>query len=114
MTAIEAMACGTPTVITTEGGLCEQVAWGVEALYANPFDPEAYGHAITSVLLHARVSSQLARFGPRKARGCFTWTAVAQQLLLAWEARRAHAHTEQIIAFRPGDISNTEDALWIA
>jgi mannosylfructose-phosphate synthase len=88
MTAIEAMACGTPAVVTTEGGLCEQVAWGIEALYANPFDPEAFGHAITAVLQHPQVAGQLAKFGPRKARSRFTWTGVAQQLLMALEAQR--------------------------
>jgi mannosylfructose-phosphate synthase len=88
MTAIEAMACGTPTVITTEGGLCEQVAWGIEAISANPFDPEAFGHAIAVVLQNPRVAAQLARFGPRKARSRFTWTGVSQQLLLSLEMRR--------------------------
>jgi len=88
MTAIEAMACGTPTVVTTEGGLCEQVAWGIEAVYANPFDPEAYGHAIAAVLQHPRIAAQLSKFGPRKARSRFTWTGIAQQLLLSLETRR--------------------------
>lgn len=88
MTAIEAMACGTPTVVTTEGGLCEQVVWGVESLYANPFDPEAFGHAIAAVLQHGRVADQLAKFGPRKARSHFTWTGIAQHVLLSLEARR--------------------------
>jgi mannosylfructose-phosphate synthase len=88
MTAIEAMACGTPTVVTTEGGLCEQVAWGIEALYANPFDPEAFGHAIATVLQHPQVANQLSKFGPRKARSCFTWTGIAQQLLVSLETRR--------------------------
>ncbi len=81
MTAVEAMACGTPTVVTTEGGLWEQVAWGLEAIYANPFDPEAFGHAICSVLQHSRVTSQLSKYGSQKARACFTWTGVAQQVL---------------------------------
>ena len=88
MTAIEAMACGTPTVVTTEGGLCEQVAWGIEALYANPYDPEAFGHAIAAVLLHPQISAQLSKFGPRKARSRFTWTGIAQQLLISLETRR--------------------------
>jgi len=81
MTAVEAMACGTPTVVTTEGGLWEQVTWGLEALYANPFDPESFGHAIAAVLMHHRVRDQLAKFGSQKARSRFTWTGVAQQLL---------------------------------
>jgi mannosylfructose-phosphate synthase len=83
MTAVEAMACGTPTVVTTEGGLWEQVTWGMEALYANPFDPEAFGHAIAAVLAHRAVSDQLAKFGSQKARARFTWTGIAQQLLRA-------------------------------
>ena len=81
MTAVEAMACGTPTVITTEGGLWEQITWGLEAIYANPFDPEAFGHAICSVLQHPRVMGQLAKYGSQKARASFTWTGVAQQVL---------------------------------
>lgn len=81
MTAVEAMACGTPTVITTEGGLWEMVAWGLEALYANPLDPEAFGQAIATVLLYPRVASQLARFGSHRARSSFTWNGIAQQLV---------------------------------
>ncbi len=81
MTAVEAMACGTPTVITTEGGLWEEVVWGLEAIYANPFDPEAFGHAICSVLQHPRLTGQLAKYGSQKARARFTWTGVAQQVL---------------------------------
>jgi len=81
MTAVEAMACGTPAVVTTEGGLWEQVTWGLEALYANPFDPEAFGHAIASVLMHREVADQLAKHGAQKARARFTWTGIAQQLL---------------------------------
>ncbi|HUG18663.1 MAG TPA: glycosyltransferase [Planctomycetaceae bacterium] len=86
MTAVEAMACGTPTVITTEGGLWEQVVWGLEALCANPFDPVSYGVAIASILQYPRVSSQLAKHGSQAARAKFTWTGVAQQLLRVMES----------------------------
>jgi mannosylfructose-phosphate synthase len=81
MTAVEAMACGTPTVITTEGGLWDQMVWGLEALYENPFEPEAFGHAIAVILKRPRVAQQLAKFGTQKARSRFTWTGVSQQLL---------------------------------
>jgi mannosylfructose-phosphate synthase len=83
MTAVEAMACGTPTVMTTEGGLAEQVVWGVEALYANPNDTESFGHALCRVLMYPEIADTLAENGPRQARASFTWTAVAQQFLLA-------------------------------
>jgi mannosylfructose-phosphate synthase len=88
MTAIEAMACGTPAIVTTEGGLCEQLAWGIEALYANPFDPEAFGQGICFILQYPGVAGQLSKFGPRKARSHFTWTGIAQQLLIALESRQ--------------------------
>lgn len=81
MTAIEAMACGTPTVITTEGGLWHYVQWGVEAIYANPNDPDAFGHSLCDVLAFPQVAEQLAENGARKARSSFTWTAVTQRFL---------------------------------
>lgn len=81
MTAVEAMACGTPTVITTEGGLWQQVSWGLDALYANPFDPEEFGQAISMVLRYPRIADQLAKYGSQKARANFTWMGVAQQVL---------------------------------
>ena len=81
MTAVEAMACGTPAVITTEGGLWEMVDWGTEALYADPLDPPAFGHAIVSILRDPRVADRLARDGAQRARSSFTWTGIAQQLV---------------------------------
>lgn len=88
MTAVESMACGTPTVITTEGGLFEQVTWGLEAVYANPFDPESFGHALFTVLKYPRVADQLGRYGSQKARAHFTWTGIAQRILSLLERVR--------------------------
>lgn len=81
MTAVEAMACGTPTVVTTEGGLWDRLVWGREALYANPFDPEAFGHAIYSILQYPRVWAALAKQGSHRARASYTWMGIAQQVL---------------------------------
>lgn len=87
MTAIEAMACGTPTVITTHGGLYRAVTFGRHALYADAFDKEDLGISIMKVLRHPRLSSRLARMGAHKARSLFTWTGIAQQLVSLIEER---------------------------
>jgi mannosylfructose-phosphate synthase len=81
MTAVEAMACGTPSVITTGGGLWQMVAWGTEAIYADPLDPDAFGHALVTVLRYPKIARQLSRFGSHRARASFTWNGVAQQLV---------------------------------
>ncbi len=81
MTAVEAMACGTPVVITTEGGLHERVTFGTQAVYANPFDAYEYGSAIHNVLQFPRVWQRLSREGAHKARADFTWVGIGQQVL---------------------------------
>jgi mannosylfructose-phosphate synthase len=87
MTAIEAMACGTPTVITTHGGLFRAVTFGRHALYADTFDKEDLGITIVKILRYPRLAHRLARMGAHKARSLFTWTGIAQQLTSLIEER---------------------------
>jgi len=81
MTAIEAMASGTPTVVTVHGGLYRALAFGRHALYADPFDREDLGMMMAKVFKHPRLAARLARMGAHKARSLFTWTGIAQQLI---------------------------------
>lgn len=87
MTAIEAMACGTPTVVTTHGGLYRAMTFGRHTLYADPFDKEDLGIMILKVLKHRRLRMRLARMGAHKARSLFTWTGIAHQLVALVENR---------------------------
>ncbi|HLP26220.1 MAG TPA: glycosyltransferase, partial [Acidobacteriota bacterium] len=87
MTAIEAMACGTPTVVTTHGGLYRAVTFGRHALYADPFDREDYGISLVKMLKHPRLAQRLSRMGAHKARSLFTWTGIAHQLVAVVEQR---------------------------
>jgi mannosylfructose-phosphate synthase len=87
MTAIEAMACGTPTVITTHGGLFRAITFGRHALYADTFDKEDLGISIVKILRHPLLGARLARMGAHKARSLFTWTGIAQQLISLIEER---------------------------
>jgi len=85
MTAVEAMACGTPTVVTTEGGLWKELTYGREVLYANPFDSDAFGYAIATILMYPRVRDRLAKYGSQKVRADYTWAGVARRLLKVLE-----------------------------
>jgi mannosylfructose-phosphate synthase len=87
LTAIEAMACGTPTVVTTHGGLYRALTFGRHALYADAFDKEDLGISIVKILKHPRLRTRLSRMGAHKARSLFAWTGVAQQLISLIEER---------------------------
>jgi len=98
MTAIEAMACGTPTVVTFHGGLQRALTFGRHALIADPFDAEDLGICIVKVLQYPDLRQRMSRMGAHKARSLFTWTGIAQQLLASVEGHNAvpvtHADSE--------------------
>lgn len=87
MTAIEAMASGTPTVVTVHGGLYRALTFGRHALFADPFDREDLGITMLKAFRHPRLRNRMARMGAHKARSLFTWTGIAQQLIATVEQR---------------------------
>jgi mannosylfructose-phosphate synthase len=89
MTAIEAMASGTPTIVTVHGGLYRAVTFGRHALYADPLDREDLGIMMAKVLRHPRLRQRLSRMGAHKARSLFTWTGIAHQIVATVEQRTA-------------------------
>ncbi len=91
MTAIEAMASGTPTVVTVHGGLYRALSFGRHALFADPFDREDLGITMAKIFRHPRLRQRLGRMGAHKARSLFTWTGIAHQLVAAVEHRVAAA-----------------------
>ncbi|HVC93750.1 MAG TPA: glycosyltransferase [Pirellulales bacterium] len=102
MTAIEAMACGTPCVITTKGGLWDMVTWGRDAHCADPFSPDDFGRSIGQVLRDPAVAARLSVNGAAKVRSGFTWRNVAVGLANAYEsAARRRAVGVRRAAHRP-------------
>jgi mannosylfructose-phosphate synthase len=95
MTAVEALACGTPTVVTTRGGLYRALDFGVHALYADTEDVEELSIAILQPLKYARLRERLIQGGSQRVRALFTWTGIAQQLLRALEDRLALSMAEE-------------------
>jgi mannosylfructose-phosphate synthase len=81
MTAIEAMASGTPTVVTVHGGLWKVLTFGRNALFGDPLDAEDLGIMMLKPFRLPRLRSRLARMGAYRARSLFAWTGIAHQLI---------------------------------
>lgn len=86
MVAIEAMSCGTPTVVTVHGGLYELLDYGKHALYADPNRPLEYGTMLAVPMLYPDLAHQLSVEGARFARRNFGWTGIAKQILTIFNA----------------------------
>jgi glycosyltransferase involved in cell wall biosynthesis len=83
---LESMACGTPVLASTGGALPETVGEAGELLA--PRDPEAWAHAIATLLGDEARRTELARRGLERARG-FTWERTAEHTLAVYEESAA-------------------------
>lgn len=81
MVAIEAMACGTPAVVTIHGGLASLMDFGSQGLFADPSRPLEYGTMLAMPLLHPQLTHELSVEGSRFARRNFGWSGIARQIL---------------------------------
>lgn len=85
MVAIEAMACGTPTVVTVHGGLSNLIDYGTQALFADPFRPREYGTMLALPMLYPNLADELSVEGSRFARRNFGWTGIAKQVIATFD-----------------------------
>jgi mannosylfructose-phosphate synthase len=81
MTAVEAMACGTPTVVTVHGGFHEMIDFGVHGLYGDPKRPAEFAAVLSLPFRYQRLREVLAVQGARLARREFGWRGVARRTL---------------------------------
>jgi glycosyltransferase involved in cell wall biosynthesis len=82
LTALEAIACGAPTVVSSTGALPEVV--GEAALLAEPV-PEGLANALERVLTDGELAARLREAGPERA-GRMTWEKTAEGWLAALRA----------------------------
>lgn len=88
MVAIEAMACGTPTVVTVHGGLIDLIGFGQHALYADPNRPAELGAILAMPMLYPGLAHQLSVEGARYARRNFGWTGIAKKQLAVFNSAK--------------------------
>ena len=98
MTAVEAMACGTPTVLTTRGGLFEQVTFGEHALIADPTRPIEFAAMVNMPMQHDWLRHKLNVEGARFARRTFGWTGIARRTVALFEQYRGKYLTPDMMA----------------
>ncbi len=80
--ALEAMACGTPMVVSDRGSLPEVV--GGAGVLVNPDDPLSIAEGIRQVIGDATLAADLRRRGLERARQ-FTWRKMAAQTLAVYD-----------------------------
>jgi glycosyltransferase involved in cell wall biosynthesis len=78
LTPLEAMACGTPVIVSNVSALPEVV--GDAGLLIDPNDEDELSVAIWRVLSDAQLSATLREKGLRRAR-CFSWDKAARETL---------------------------------
>lgn len=88
MTAVEAMACGTPCVVTVHGGLEEMFDFGSQALFADPKRPREYAVMLSMPLRYPQLYERLSIVGARFARRMFGWRGIARRTLTVLERSR--------------------------
>ncbi len=79
MTVIEAMACGTPVVVTNLGGIRHFLTDQNDALLVNPKNREEMSKAIESILEEDSLRNKLIENGLKTVYDKFTWDAIASQ-----------------------------------
>lgn len=85
MTALEAMACGTPVVATNLGGIKHNLDDGVNALLVDPSDADALSGAMLKILNDPTTAKELSEDGLKKIRDEFAWEVIAKRNLEFFE-----------------------------
>lgn len=83
-TPLEAMACGTPAIVTNVASLPEVVQDGVTGFVVPPNNPAALGKKLTWMRDHQMEANQMGAAGRERVLAHFTWPAVVERCLQAY------------------------------
>ena len=81
MTALEAMACKIPAVISKFSGIQENLIHGQDCLIVNPYETQNYAKSISILLRDRRMRQHLAKKGYLTVRDKFSWEAIAKRFI---------------------------------
>ncbi|HTV74209.1 MAG TPA: glycosyltransferase [Candidatus Acidoferrales bacterium] len=81
MVALEAMACGTPVIASSVGGLIDTVLDGKVGLHVPARDAGALVKAVRLLMQQPELSRQFAAAGRRRAEQRYGWDRIAKQTM---------------------------------
>lgn len=77
--ALEAMAAGTPVIVSDVGGMSEIIEHGVDGLKVYPGDPHSLAVQITSCLKDEQWANELKQKAVEKINQYYHWQSIAEQ-----------------------------------
>ncbi|HID90919.1 TPA: glycosyltransferase family 1 protein, partial [Candidatus Bathyarchaeota archaeon] len=83
--ALEAMASGTPVVVSDTGGLSEIVEHDVTGVKVFPDNPDSLAWGLTRVLRDHEYAIRLAENARRKVSAVYDWDAIAERTVEVYE-----------------------------
>ena len=81
MTALEAMACQTPTVVSKFAGISEFLHDHRDCIITDPTNQEEFSTAIVELLENRELAERIGRAGLVLVRDRFSWEAIAEKHL---------------------------------
>ncbi len=91
MTAVEAMACGTPVVGASVGGIQHSVLDGHTGFLVPPNDPVTLAERLREVCCSPRLAERFASVSVHRAHALFRWERVAHSLAVVYAGLRRSA-----------------------
>jgi mannosylfructose-phosphate synthase len=85
MTALEAMACGTPVVASKLGGIKDVISSGENGLLVDPSDPNEFAGAMMKLLKDRQASRAMGKKGSQIIRSQYSWRAMAGKHIAFYE-----------------------------
>jgi mannosylfructose-phosphate synthase len=85
MTALEAMACGTPVIASNLGGIKENFTSGKDGILVDPSNKEELANAMVLLLKDRALAERIGNSGYRTAIEKFSWEAIAKRTLEFYE-----------------------------
>ncbi|RLC48025.1 MAG: hypothetical protein DRH57_02995 [Candidatus Cloacimonadota bacterium] len=85
MTALEAMACGTPVIASKFGGIRNVISSGKNGILIDPSKTEEFANAMIKLLKDKNLSKNLGREGYMTIHKYYSWEAIADTHIAFYE-----------------------------